>query len=635
MPVNRLGELLITNGLVSEAQFAHALEMQHLCPNEPIGQLLCQLGYLNAEVLETFLDVNNKRQKLGEILVNQKLVDERVLNDALDLAQKEEIPLGRALIKLHILEEEQLAKAVAKQQDLPYMSLENLTLDDELAKIFNASYAKRQKIVPVRKEGGNLTLAMAYPLQRSELHYLESFSKSTILPVIATENDILLAQHKLYAMTRESIATESLHFEISEDSSKESPKSKYVHDVVTADVDYLVKKILTTGIKGGASDIHLESTEEGMKVRYRVDGLLRKLDLGYDGIFLNDNARQIVSKIKILCDMDISERRRPQDSSFKMKVAKGGVARTVDFRVSTVPASFGENVVIRILDRRSAQFSLESLGFYRPYVNELYRALEKPTGIFLVTGPTGSGKSSTLYAVLAKLNSPGVKTLTVEDPIEYTIDGVCQSEVNEVIGNSFARILRTFLRQDPDILMVGEIRDAETASISIRAAMTGHTVLSTLHTNDATSAIIRLQDMGIEPGLLATTIRGVLAQRLVRIVCTACRQLYEPESYLLDEFSLGQEGESEFYRGRGCQQCNYTGFVGRTPICELWLPTREELLFLNKRPDNITLRERVFMAGGRSTMVQDGLRKVRSGETTLDELIRVIPSELLEAERLF
>ncbi|MBT0652181.1 GspE/PulE family protein [Geomobilimonas luticola] len=628
----KLGELLIRNGLVSEAQFMAALEKQQEFPCVPIGQVLCQLGFLSSVDLNMVLDYNRKRLKLGEILVKQNHLDEAKLNNALQIAEKEHIPLGQALVRLHYLDEEKVARAIAAQYDLPFVPLDTFSFDPELARLINVNYAQRHRIVPIGKVGKVVTLAMAFPLRSAELHELAAVIDMEIKPAIARESDITTAQHRIYRIVARTSQTEkeNLHFEVSEDIVRESGKSRYVDDFISADVDYLVKKIISVAIKTAASDIHLESREHGMEVRFRIDGVLQSLDLGQDAVVINDNAKQIVSKIKILCDMDIAEKRRPQDSSFKLKVTRDGAVRSVDFRVSTVPTQFGENVVIRILDKRGGAISLDTLGFQPSHVDSLCRTLEKPTGIFLVTGPTGSGKSSTLYAILNRISSNEVKTLTVEDPIEYSIDGVCQSEVNEAIGNTFARFLRSFLRQDPDNIMVGEIRDLETASISIRAALTGHTVMSTLHTNDATSAFTRLMDMGVEPSLLSSTLRCVLAQRLVRRICDHCKVRYTPAKEILGEFRFPETTSHPFARGSGCVRCNFTGFAGRRPIAELWVPTGGEVLLFNKRPDNQTLREMVFNQGQRMTLIEDGLRRVKTGETTLEELLRVVPYEHVE-----
>lgn len=632
MPEKKLGELLVESRLITTEQFSEALEMQRMNPSQPIGQLLCQMGLLKKDDLDFVLDHNNKRLKLGEILVSQNLINEDRLNNALNICKLEKIPLGRALVRQHLIEEEQMSRAVASQHDLKFVNLAGVRLDHELSGFINVSFAKRHRIVPIRYRDNSLTIAMAYPLLRDELAQIESWSKMRIIPVIAKESDILIAQQKIFNLHVAS-SNEEHNYDLSEDQIKISGQSKYVSDFISADVDFLVKRIITTGIRDGASDIHLESTELGMNVRYRIDGILQKIELGTDDTLINPNSRQIISKVKIMCDMDIAERRRPQDSSFKMKVTKGSTIRNVDFRVSTIPTQYGENVVIRILDKRSGTVSLEALGYAPEHVSVLYQALEKPTGIFLVTGPTGSGKSSTLYAILSRINTPGTKTLTIEDPIEYAIDGITQTEVNDVIGNSFVRLLRAFLRQDPDNIMVGEIRDLETATISLRAALTGHTVLSTLHTNDSTSAVTRLIDMGVEPSLLATTIRCVLAQRLVRHICHRCRTHYTPSDQILKEFGIPGNSGMKFIQGKGCSACNFTGFSGRLPIVELWIPNREELLLLNRRPDNPTLRETVFVESSRLTMVEDGFRRVQAGETTLEELLRVVPFEQIEAGR--
>ena len=632
MPAGKIGELLIHAKLISQEQFDQALELQQISPAQPIGQILCQMGFLKAQDLEHVLDHNNKRRKLGEILISQNLISEERLTSALKISKDENIPLGRTLLRQHLLEEEQLARAIATQHDLKYVNLAGINLDPALSSYINFNYARRLLIVPIRCRDNILSIAMAYPLPREERLQLEKWCKMAINPVISKESDIIIAQQKLFKLSS-APAHEELGLELSEDQDRDSVKSKYVGDFISADVDFLVKRLITTGIMRGASDIHLESSEHGMIVRYRIDGILQSIDIGANDAQISSNARQMVSKVKIMCDMDIAERRRPQDSSFKMNVSKEGKLRSVDFRVSTIPTQFGENVVIRILDKRSGDITLEKLGYSPEDIATLYMALDKPTGIFLVTGPTGSGKSSTLYAMLSHINTPGVKTLTIEDPIEYSIDGITQTEVNEIIGNTFARLLRAFLRQDPDNIMVGEIRDLETATISMRAALTGHSVLSTLHTNDATSAVTRMIDMGVEPSLISSTLRCVLAQRLVRHVCHNCKTAYTPPALLRSEFGIPDDSKMEFVQGKGGPACKYSGFSGRRPIVELWLPSREELLMVNRRPDNLSLRNAVFSTPDRLTMVENGFRLVQAGETTLEELLRVVPYEQIEAGR--
>ena len=632
MSDSRIGQLLVHDKFIDRDQLDQAIQAQKHSPGQPLGQLLCKMGFLDNRDLQLVLDRRHKRHKLGEILKSQHLIDEERLKLSLKESQSEHTRLGKVLLRQRIVDEEQLARAIALQHDMKFVRLAELKLSPGLVNFVTPTFAERLGIVPIWCTDKSLTIAMAYPIQREELSQLESWCKMSIISVIAKESEIIQAQQRLFQNVEEPDPAE-LQLELSEDMEKEGGKSKYVNNFISADVDYLTKRIITTGLKDGISDIHLESNESGVAIRYRMDGILQNISLGADDQLINVNARQIISKLKILCGMDIAERRRPQDSSFKMKVSKDGKVRSVDFRVSTVPTQYGENMVIRVLDKRSGANTLEDLGYPPKEIATLYRALDMPTGIFLVTGPTGSGKSSALYAVLSRINTPGVKTLTIEDPIEFSMDGVTQTEVNDMIGNSFARLLRAFLRQDPDIIMVGEIRDLETANISMRAAMTGHTVLSTMHTNDATSAVTRLIDMGAEPSVISATLRGVLAQRLVRRICPACKAPYQPSAALLREFSIPEEHGLEFFQGRGCPVCNYTGFKGRLPIVELWVPTRDELLLLNHRPDNLALRNVVFAAVQRSTIFDNGFRLVQAGLTTLEELIRTVPYEQIEIGR--
>lgn len=630
MPEKKLGEILIGCGLITPEQFATALELQCHKPGRPIGQILCEQGFLTAENLNTTLDYNQKRLKLGEILVKARQIDREKLDKALEVSKKEKIPLGKALLNLHYVEEEQIARAVAQQYDLPLLSLRERNFDSELSRFLNPNYALRHRIAVIDRNATTLTLAMAFPLSAHLLHELEMMTHFKISPVIVRESEVLYALEKIYGPRKHpsTISVEQLALDMVDDLSPEEARSRYVLDY---NIDYLFKRLLMIGIKCGASDIHLESTERGMQVRFRVDGVLQFLELDEDTAKISAKGSALISKVKILCELDITERRRPQDGSFRVKIGTDSNPRNIDFRVSVIPTRFGENVVIRILDK-IGPMTLETIGFSRAAVDDLERLLGNPTGMFLVTGPTGSGKSSTLYAILARLNKPGVKILTVEDPIEYSIEGISQSEVNEGIGNTFAEFLRSFLRQDPDHIMVGEIRDLDTCSIAIRASLTGHTVLSTLHTNDATSAVPRFIDIGVEPTLISATLRCVIAQRLVRVNCPHCKAVYQPTatSHYLEEFLEYLGTGHELVRGKGCVRCHQTGFMGRKPIIELWAPTREEAVLINRRPDNGMLREAVFGDGRRQTMLQNGLDRVREGETTIEELIRVVPFEQIE-----
>lgn len=630
MAEQRLGELLLNSKTISNEQREKALEIKRSNPSTPIGQILRKLGFISEDELQDALDYYHKREQLGTILVGRNLLTDQKLNVALEMCAKEHIQLGRALLKLQLVNELDLAKAIASQFDLPFMELNNIFIPADLGRFINPTYARHNQVVPIDFDGQTLTLAATIPLPRDEIKQMATFLHFKIKQVIATENDILVAQQAVDKVDVGAMGKDSQLFELVEDGQKEGTKSRYAIDFISTDVEYLVKKIISTGIIANASDIHLEPTEHGMTIRYRIDGALQERLKATDKPHISKNCRQIISRIKILCDMDIAERRRPQDSSFKMKVSKDGTSRSIDFRVSTVPTRYGENLVMRILDKKGENLSMERLGYFPEMIHELFRALEKPTGIFLVTGPTGSGKTSTLYALLSHINKPETKTLTVEDPIEYSLEGISQTEINEVIGNTFAKILRSFLRQDPDNIMVGEIRDSETAMIAIRAALTGHTVLSTLHTSDATSAVTRLIDMGVEGNLLSLTLRCVIAQRLVRKNCEKCRKSYKPEDFILTEFSIPNNLPINLIRSKGCPACNYTGFSGRLPVTEMWLPTKEELLLLNRRPDNIALRQQVFGDRKRTTLIEDGMRRVFRGETPLEELLKVIPAEQIE-----
>lgn len=626
----KLGDILIADGLITQEHFNKALVIQKVNPSLPIGQILCQLGYLARHDLNATLDYYKKRIRLGEILIKEKLINQRMLDHALTVSQKEKIPLGKALINLHYIQEEQLCRAVATQHDLPFASLQGRNFGSELGRFLNASYAIKHRMVVIGVQGTTITLAMVFPLNPITLRELETLTQMKIEPVVARESDIAFAQEQIYGVRHKAemsnVSTEDFQLDIGEDLTQDVVRSKYVLDY---NVEYSLKKILTFGVRTKSSDIHLEITENGMQTRFRIDGILQFLDLGDEGPKIASHGPPLVNKIKILCDLDIAERRRPQDGSFRVKISSAGVTRNVDFRVSVLPTRYGEDIVIRVLDK-IGPMTLETVGFRDDYVTELDKMLERPTGIFLVAGPTGSGKTSTLYALLGRINRPGTKILTVEDPIEYSVEGIRQSEVNPAIGNTFAEYLRAFMRQDPDHIIVGEIRDLETAAIAVRASLTGHTVLSTLHTNDATGVVTRLIDMGVEPSLVASTLRCAIAQRLVRVNCAFCSEPYQPGEEVMKLFALLGYPQMTFIHGKGCPECHFSGYSGRKPIIELWAPSREESLDINRSLSNSELRRIVCHCTERQTMFEYGLERVRGGETTIEELLRVVPFEQID-----
>ncbi|PLX74553.1 MAG: hypothetical protein C0615_09390 [Desulfuromonas sp.] len=624
MKEKKLGEILLECELINTEQLEQALDLQQ-GSDKPLGRILVEQEFLSERDLNVTLDYYNKREKLGQILIRNKVINKGQLEHALEISQQRRISLGDTLVQLNMISEDQLATALSNQYNMPYLQLKEYDLTPGLGRFINKNYAVKNRAVVVEQKNDSVILAMAIPLHPYELAELEAAIRHKIIGAIARDSDIKFAHEQIYGTSR---YFKNIDLSL-EDYSDEEISSQYV---LEHNIEYLLKKILTVAVNAGASDIHLENTEDGMFPRFRIDGILQKLDLDSSSEEIRTHGPSLTSKVKVQSDLDIAERRRPQDGSFRVQIVSNGKKRKVDFRVSIIPTRFGENVVIRILDKIRPT-ALDALGFPPTELNELERLLDKPTGIYLVTGPTGSGKTSTLYAILNKVNTPGVKILTAEDPIEYSLGDISQCEVNEKIGNSFAELLRSFLRQDPDYIMVGEMRDLETSTIAIRAALTGHTVFSTLHTNDATSAITRLVDMGVDPSLIASTVRGVIAQRLVRVNCLHCREAHQTDGKLLQGLPLILTRRIKQLHGAGCALCNYTGFSGRRLLSEMWIPTREESVAIGRTTDNAELRDLMFHQAGRKTMLQNGLELVRNGETTLEELLRSVPAEQIEEIR--
>jgi type IV pilus assembly protein PilB len=387
--------------------------------------------------------------------------------------------------------------------------------------------------------------------------------------------------------------------------------------------DELFRAILARALESHGSDIHLEMLSGGLHVRFRVDGVLQQPNFGQLQEFFDKTMREILSRVKILAKLDIAERRRPQDGSFQVLVDRDGKKINIDLRVSVVPSHYGESIVIRILDRARAPKGIREIDLAPAVASTLDQLLDRTTGIFLVTGPTGSGKSTTMYACLMRLHKPEVRILTAEDPVEYVYDELSQCEVNVTVGNTFASYLRSFLRHDPEVIMVGEIRDQETAEMAFRAAQTGHLLLSTLHTNSAIAALPRLLDLGIESSLVASSLIGVLSQRLVRKVCQPCRQEYVPSEKVLAEFFNTPPADLAFYRGAGCAACRFTGYNGRMIVADLWVPDEADQMLITRRAPHDELRQ----SAQRTTfsMAMDAHERLRSGRTTLEELLRVLP----------
>jgi type IV pilus assembly protein PilB len=525
-----------------------------------------------------------------------------------------------------------MRQTLCLQLNVPYINFDNITIDRSLSKLINKNFAQKHRIVPIAKLGQTITLAVDDPTQKDLIQELQSITGLSMNVVTATRAAILDAFSRLYEETKTS---DDLGVQLIEEEMPDSDRtSKYLDSHQSRRADTLVGKIIGMALNNSASDIHLETTDRRMFTRFRIDGVLQELHLGNLEEELNRLRREVVSRIKILGRLDIAERRRPQDGSFRARLVRDAQEVKIDFRISIVPGYYGENVVLRILDARNAPKSVDELGFSERLNDTFIELLKRNTGIILVTGPTGSGKSTTLYGGLMASYRPGIKILTAEDPIEYVYDKITQCEVNPKIGNTFANYIRAFLRQDPEIIMVGEIRDSETAEMAFRAAQTGHLVLSTLHTNDAISSITRLLDLGVDASLLASCLLGVLSQRLIRQVCPNCKTEYVPTDELMREFFNTPPPDLAWHKGLGCSQCNHTGYSGRVAVAELWSPSQQDMILVNKGAGIDELRE----SSAESTifMAEDAMDKLRQGSTNLEELIRTLPfSNIYHFRHLF
>ena len=552
-------------------------------------------------------------KKLGEILVEKGLVTQKQILTALKKQREEGGRLGSILVGLGYISDSDLIGVLSEQFGVPAVDLDNIEVDEKVLKLIPQHIAERLNVFPLKREGKILHLAMANP---ADIYTVEDIKFATgfeILPHVASERMIRKAIEKYYGVggaIAEVLSEMEEEIEVLEEKEEEE---NVITDTEAAPVVKLVDSIIAEAVKRNASDIHIEPYKKVLRVRFRIDGVLHEA-MSPQYIF----GPAIVSRIKLMAKLDIANRRLPQDGHINMRVGQ----EEVDLRVSTLPTTHGEKVVIRIAKKSGLGIALESLGLTGKAYEDFVNALAKPNGIILVTGPTGSGKTVTLYSALKRLNQPGVNIMTAEDPVEYDLMGINQVNVRDEIGLTFSRVLRSFLRQDPDIIMVGEIRDKETAEIAIRAALTGHLVLSTLHTNDTASSITRLVDMGIPSYLLASSIILVEAQRLVRRICEHCKKPYKPSEDELLFFGLNPDHDLTFYRGEGCLDCGNTGYKGRTGVFEVLpiTPTIRRMIVEGRTSDEIMEQAR---KEGMKTLREDGLEKVKQGITSVDEVIRV------------
>ncbi|HDH97164.1 MAG TPA: type IV-A pilus assembly ATPase PilB [Proteobacteria bacterium] len=533
--------------------------------------------------------------------------------------------LTQQLSKLGYIEESELTQLLAQQYGVPAVNLLEFELDPEIVQLIPREMAERYKVIPIQKTENSLIVAMADPSNIMAIDDLRFRTGTNIEPVVATEEAILAAIEKYYGgeETTASAEMEEILGELEEESielienEEDLDVSKLEEMAEEAPVVKLVNLILTDAINKAASDIHLEAMEKSFRVRYRIDGVLHKV---MDPPKKLQNA--IISRIKIMSNLDIAERRLPQDGRIKLRTSKG---KEIDFRVSSLPTIHGEKVVLRLLDREQLQLDMTKLGFEEEQLKIFREGIHRPWGMILVTGPTGSGKTTTLYSALMELNSTEVNISTAEDPVEYTLKGINQVQMHDAIGLNFATALRAFLRQDPDIIMVGEIRDYETAEIAVKAALTGHLVLSTLHTNDAPSSINRLVNMGVEPFLITASVLLIQAQRLVRKICPHCKEEIKVSPEVLRQIQVPEEKIEEgvqIFKGRGCAKCNYTGYKGRIAVFEV-MPMTEEINELVLTGASAAELKREAIRLGMKTMRQAGITKLLQGITTIEEVVRV------------
>ena len=561
--------------------------------------------------------MKKSREKLGQILLTAGLITEEQLEKAIEIQKKEGNRLGETLINLGIVTEKDIVIAMAKQLSIPYASYAKGLLkpaeNQDLAKLVPEDYARKNMLLPISRHINSLTVAFMDPLDLITIDNLKRMTSCDINPIIAAKSDLQRAIDEFYGKEDLLKNAVSDSYEIEEfKTEKDTEGDLSLDDLIAraeeAPVIKLVDLVLMQAIKDRASDIHIEPCKNKITIRYRIDGVLYEIPPPAKNLL-----PAIISRVKILSNLDIAERRLPQDGVFFVKVDNKGI----DIRVSTIPAIFGEKVVMRILDKSSTPLNLGDLGFDPEELESFKKAIISPHGLVLITGPTGSGKTTTLYAALNEIKTPRKNITTVEDPVEYKLDGINQVQIKPSIGFTFASALRAFLRQDPDIIMVGEVRDLETAQICIRASLTGHLVLSTLHTNDAPSAISRLIDIGLEPYLISSSLIMVGAQRLIRRLCPECKEAYETTSSLAKDFGIKQE---LLYKPKGCDYCSHTGYRGRIAIYEIILMNDQLRELVTKGAPLGEIKNKVREMGTRS-LLNSGIKKVEGGITSIEEVL--------------
>ena len=563
------------------------------------------------------------KEHLIEILIKNKLVSEGKLKKAIHKQKQKGGNLSKILVDDKVIGERELMAVLSQELHIPPINLSRYNIDKDLAALIPERLVKLYNIIPISKLGNRLSIAMSDPLNIFVADDIRALTGCEVDPVIATENEIKQAINMLYGSgtaDMDQLAKENVPaVELVGEEDEKIAIDEVAHESEKAPIVRIVDLIITEAIKRRASDIHIEPQEKDLRIRYRIDGVL------HDVLAIpKKNQNAVVARLKIMSKMDITESRIPQDGRFRI-ITRG---KEIDFRVSVLPVGFGSKVVLRALDKANLSIGLEAMGFLPEPLELFQEAIEKPFGMILVTGPTGSGKSTTLYSILNKLNTPRKNIITVEDPVEYQIEGITQIQANPEIGLTFASGLRSLLRQSPDIIMIGEIRDSETADIAIKASLTGELVFSTLHTNDAAGAVTRLIDMGVEPFLVASSLVMVAAQRLCRKICPNCKEEYEIPKSALERIGGGlAKGKKTFYHGKGCKKCNNTGYFGRMGTLEV-LTINDEIreMIVNRLPSD-KIRDFAVQKNGMKLLRDNALTKFANGTTTLEEVLRITSEE--------
>lgn len=558
-------------------------------------------------------------KRIGTVLLERGYITEEQLNTALKIQSGSSKKVGDILVETGIISEDQLVEVIAERLNIPKLNLSSMVINPTVIKLIPVEMAKRFKLIPVFKMGNILTVAMADPLDVIAIDEIKYHTKCVIKRTVAGRTALAMAIDEYYSVA------DSVRDILGNDDYEESPEAQTAtaSDMLDAFADgdstvvKLVNMIITRAIKDNASDIHFEPDENELRIRYRVNGIMRE-----EASPPKKLQPEIISRIKIASNLDVSEKRIPQDGRMAIRVDNN----EIDLRVSTLPTIHGEKVVIRILDKRNLSTGLNEIGMNAQALEIWRRAIHTPEGLILITGPTSSGKTSTLYASLQEINSIEKNIITVEDPVEFSLPLINQVQINEKAKLTFASALRAMLRQNPDIIMVGEIRDTETGGIAVRAALTGHLVFSTIHTNDSIGTIARLMDMGLEPYMVASALEAILAQRLVRTICEECKEEFEPSPAIIAKaFSQGAPPDMKYYQGTGCRQCRNTGYAGLTGLFELVRMTdRLREMILSRSPESVIKAE--AYRNGYRPLFESGIELVRQGTTTLDEVLKVTSS---------